>query len=219
MNKCLVAEQTNRNFNNNKQYDCVEFLQSLFEHFWKEQPWNENIEDRVFGGLIQESLQCKCGNIKKLPIQKMTEVMHLQVKGKSTQNCLDEFLSRQEVESKCPACNGTQCEKTVEILCTPSTIILHLLRFLYDENLDATLKLDCPIFCPSLLTLPNGSTFILNSVINHIGESSTSGHYNIVLFDEEHNKLILLDDSQITEDIVFDQDMAQNSYVATYTRI
>jgi hypothetical protein len=36
MNKCLVAWQTNRNFNNNKQYDCVEFLQSLFEHFWKE---------------------------------------------------------------------------------------------------------------------------------------------------------------------------------------
>ena len=70
-----------------------------------------------------------------------------------------------------------------------------------------------------MLTLPNGSTYVLNSVINHIGESSTSGHYNIVIFDEQLNKFILLDDSEITYNINIDKDMAEQSYVASYSRI
>ena len=109
--------------------------------------------------------------------------------------------------------------KSLEILCTPTTIILHLLRFCYDERLDETLKLMDKIVCPKHLTFPNGSTFVLRSVINHIGEQSTSGHYNILIFDEARNKFILLDDSEITDGVNIDEEMIQQSYVATYTRI
>ena len=51
MTKCLMSEQTNKNYNNNKQFDCVEFMQSLLEHFWKEQPQDEAIDEKVFGGI------------------------------------------------------------------------------------------------------------------------------------------------------------------------
>ena len=219
MTKCLMSGISNRNFNNNTQFDCVEFIQSLFEHFWEEQSWDEDLEEQMFGGLLQERLECNCGNIQKLPIQKLAEVLHLQIRGKTTQNCTDEFFSTQEVDSRCPVCPSTKRKKIVEIVCSPTTVILHLLRFSYDEKQDKTLKSTCPIFCPTMLTLPNGSTYVLNSVINHIGESSTSGHYNIVIFDEQLNKFILLDDSEITYNINIDKDMAEQSYVASYSRI
>ena len=48
-------------------------MQALFEHFWEEQSWDENLDEHVFGGLFQETLECKCGNIQKLPIQKIAE--------------------------------------------------------------------------------------------------------------------------------------------------
>ena len=67
--------------------------------------------------------------------------------------------------------------------------------------------------------LPNGATFVLSSVINHIGERSTSGHYNIVIYDEANNKFILLDDSEIVDNVIIDNDMAEQSYVAAYKRI
>ena len=64
-----------------------------------------------------------------------------------------------------------------------------------------------------------GATFVLSSVINHIGERSTSGHYNIVIYDEANNKFILLDDSEIVDNVIIDNDMAEQSYVAAYKRI
>ena len=56
-------------------------------------------------------------------------------------------------------------------------------------------------------------------MINHIGESSTSGHYNIVIFDEPFDEFILLDNSEIEYGVNIDEDMAQQSYVVSYTRI
>ena len=112
-----------------------------------------------------------------------------------------------------------QDRPSVAIIFAPTTIILHLLRFSYDEQQEKTIKSSCPIFCPPMLTLPTGPTYVLNSVINHIGESATSGHYNIVIFDEPLNQFILLDDSEITYNVTFDDDMVQQSYVVTYTRI
>ena len=41
----------------------------------------------------------------------------------------------------------------------------------------------------------------------------------MAIVDAANNKLILLDDSELTENVHFDELMAQQSYVATYTRI
>ena len=145
-------------------------------------------------------------------------ILHLQVHGQSTQTCLEEYIASEEVERMCPDCRSPKTIKTTEIVCAPFTLIFHLLRFKYDENGKETVKLQNPVFCPTILTLPNGPTYVLNSVINHIGELSNSGHYNIVFFDKHQNKFVLLDDCEITNDVNID-DMAKMSYVATYTRI
>ena len=51
-----------------------------------------------------------------------------------------------------------------------------------------------------------------------MGEASDSGHYNIVIFYESRSKLILVDDTEINDDVKL-KDMAEMSYVAAYTRI
>ena len=51
MTKCFESDQTTRKFNNNMQFDCVEFIQSLLEHFWKELPIIDSLNEAVFGGL------------------------------------------------------------------------------------------------------------------------------------------------------------------------
>ena len=178
----------------------------------------ENLEELVFGGIYQEKLTCECKNVRILPIKKMDEIIHLQVTGQNIQDSLEAYIESEEVESKCSECQSPDMVKTSEIVFAPATLIFHLLRFRYDENGDETVKLDNPIFCPKVLTLPNGPTYVLNSVINHIGECSNSGHYNIVVFDKHHNKFVLIDDCEIVDDVNLD-DTAPMSYVATYTRM
>ena len=46
-----------------------------------------------------------------------------------------------------------------------------------------------------------------------MGEASDSGHYNIVIFYESRSKFILVDDTEINDDVKL-KDMAEMSYVA-----
>ena len=58
----------------------------------------------------------------------------------------------------------------------------------------------------------------LNTVINHIGEESTSGHYNILLADKHDSRFILVDDSEIS--YISDLNYTNaNSYVILYTKL
>ena len=114
--KCYNTGQTTRNFNNNLQFDCVEFLQSLLEHLWKEQSLLENIDEVVFGGLFQETMKCKCGNKQNLPIQRMAEVIPLQLQSQCVQSCLEAFFSSVVVERKCPNCESQKSLKTLVYL-------------------------------------------------------------------------------------------------------
>ena len=75
-----------------------------------------------------------------------------------------------------------------------------------------------PINCTTTLSLKNCGMYQLNSVINHIGESSTSGHYNIMFNDLENKQFILVDDTNIDYDSSIDvvKDMC---YVVSYTKM
>ena len=66
--------------------------------------------------------------------------------------------------------------------------------------------------------LGNGGSYALRSVINHEGEASDSGHYNIVIFDKPKHKYMLLNDIDITDNVNLN-DLVQMSFVATYIRI
>ena len=217
MSKCIELGQANRKFNNNMQFDCVEFLESLLEHFWNEPFLPASLNESVFGGLYQESFICECGNEDKHPIKSLPDILSVPVEGYTTQTCLDSFLEKEEIERTCPACQSLKGWKNKEIIVPPSTLILQLKRFSFEEDTYSSKKLHVPISCPLVLYLKNETKYQLNMVVNHIGETASSGHYNILLNDRHHNKFILVDDLEIRSNPVLD-DMDKMSYVIVYTR-
>ena len=108
-------------------------------------------------------------------------------------------------------------EPSVAIIVPPSTLILHLKRFTFEETTNTTKKLHVPICSPSVLYLQNETKYQLNAVINHIGETTSSGHYNILLVDRHNSRYILVDDLEIKNNPILD-DMDRMSYVIVYTR-
>ena len=81
-----------RSFNDNLQHDAEEFLTSVFEHMFKDLTSSNNLDEKMFGGLFQETLVCKCGKVKELPVQKLSEVLMIQLHGLSVQACIEKFL-------------------------------------------------------------------------------------------------------------------------------
>ena len=96
--------QIERTFSDNLQHDAGEFLISVFEQLFKDHTISNNIDEEMFGGLFQETLACKCGNVKELPVQKLSDVLMVQIHGRSVQDCMENFLKEEEIESKCLKC-------------------------------------------------------------------------------------------------------------------
>ena len=217
MNRCLESGQL-RNFNNNMQFDCVEFLQSLLEHLWMELPLSDNLSETVFGGLFCESYQCECGQIEEHPIQILPTILSVPIVGETVQTCFDAYISSEQVVRTCQNCQSVKSCKSTEIITPPSTLILHLKRFSYNEINHIATKLHVPVQCPLNLNLKGADMYYLNSVINHLGESLTSGHYTIVLNDTVKSSFVLIDDEQISYDVDV-RETDEVSYVVIYTRL
>ena len=103
------------------------------------------------------------------------------------------------------------------IIQEPSTLILQLMRFSFDAVRNTTLKLQNPVHCPRRVLLPSGTSYSITSVVNHIGEKTNSGHYNMILYEKENNNSFLLDDSVISI-LSNDQEMNDLSYIFIYTK-
>ena len=213
--KCFENMQWTKDFNNNNQHDSGEFIQSLLEHFLNEPEIPQNLKDLIFSGLSQNTLSCPCGNKEELPVQHLPEVIPIQVKGRTIQACLDDFLAPEDIEWKCPICTSSRVLRNISIIVEPTVFIFQLMRYKYDEDSDKVIKINDRVKCPKQLILPSGSTYSLISTINHIGEDTRSGHYNIVLFD---GQCVLIDDAVISNVENFDQDFSRLSYIFTYRK-
>ena len=217
--KCLESGQTSHTFNNNMQFDCVEFLQSLLEHFWKESSVPDTWNESIFGGLFQESFQCtECENVEKHNIKRLPDVISISIEVETVQKSIDSHFSRELVEKNGSKCHSQKSWKSQEIIVYPTTLIIQLKRFAFNEMTRVTKKLHVPVSSPMTLLLNNETVYQLNAVVNHIGENSTSGHYNILLADEQHNRFILVDDLKISN--ILDSDHFDAlSYVVLYTKL
>ena len=78
-------------------------------------------------------------------------------------------------------------------------------------------KFHAPVSCPLALTLEGKAMYQLNAVINHMGENTSSGHYNISVIDVDYKSIILVDDLEIRRK-PNTCDMDNVSYVVVYTR-
>ena len=206
---CEESGQIRRTFSDNLQHDAGEFLVSLFEHIFKD----SIMDEEIFGGLYQEKLVCKCGNIKHLPVQKLSEILMIQLHGHSIESCLMDFLSDEDVKNVCTDCGDDKSVKRIEILTEPTTLMIQLKRYEYHVNKRKALKRHDEIECPTSLTMPSGSSYTLSSVINHIGSTPTDGHYNVLIYDKSSDSHVLLDDLNVSFDV-------ENTlcYIVSYTK-
>ena len=216
--KCFKAGQVTRNFNNKLQHDAGEFMTSTFEHMFKEPVLPINIDERIFGGILQEKLTCACGKSKLLPIQKLPDIWTVQVEGESIQSCIDNFLSIENVELNCEECGYAKVNKQIQILLDPNTLIVQLKRYEFDHIQQKILKKHAKVFCPAEITLPGGSKYSLSSILNHTGSSPEKGHYTLTLFDKETKSFTLLDDSFIDEDMNVSEELWMLSYIVCYAK-
>ena len=215
---CYSSGQTSRNFSDNKQHDSGEFLISIFEHLFNEPIFPEHYEEVIFGGLFKETLECKCGNVKELRIQKLPPVLPIALHGTSIESCLTDFLSPQQINMKCEKCSKQETMKHFQFIVEPSTLILQLNRFSFQTLTGITTKRQDPISFPKSLVLPSGTTYKISCIINHIGDSPSAGHYNLLINDECNDVYILLDDLQIIYDVKIDEEMSQLPYIAFYIK-
>ena len=108
--------------------------------------------------------------------------------------------------------------KKIEIVKEPSTLILQLKRYEYDITQKKARKRHDEIICPRSIKMPSGTVYKLSSIINHIGNMPTEGHYNTLIFDNKNHSPLLLDDQNIYYDQNLNSDNSKLCYIVTYTK-
>ena len=214
---CIEAGQFTHNFSNNEQHDVGEFLSSLLEHIFKDSKIFKNFDEQIFGGLWQTSLSClNCFNSEELGIQKIPEIIPLDLSGENLQDSFDHFFQAEVIERNCLHCPAIISRKETETVMEPKTMIFQINRYAYDRKENQIIKKHNKLTCPSTLTLKSGSSYSLCSIINHIGESPDEGHYNIIVYNKKMDKYVLIDDLNIDLNCVIDDTMKKMHYLVTY---
>ena len=216
--KCIESGDVTKNFSDNNQHDAGEFLSSILSYMFKDSVTHENFDEQLFGGLWQNILTCKCGHINELPLEKMPEIIPLEIYGETIQHCLDHYFMSENVERSCTNCPSKIAEKITAVISEPATLIIQLNRYEYDREKERIMKKHSIIICPKNLTTPNGSKYSLSSFINHLGSTPQKGHYNLVLYNKCEDTFVLLDDTKITLNYDPDPFMMETQYLLTYVK-
>ena len=217
--KCSNMGQLNNNFNNNKQHDAGEFMLSLLEHLWNEHTQSsDTLKEDVFGAVSQAILSCDCGNRVELPYEQMSEIVPVQVVDGNVQRGLEELFIPEMINWKCPKCKNTTVEQKLTLIQEPSTLILKLMRYEFDNSRKKISKVNVPVICPRNLRMSCGSRYCLKSYISHIGEHTRSGHYTTTLFDAATDEVVVLDDDKVYDLADAYDEKSEMSYIFIYEK-
>ena len=214
--ECFKAGQLTRNFNNNKQHDAGEFLISILEHMFSQVP--DYLMEKMFGGLLEETIQCCCCNFEEFSIKTLPVIIPLQIKGKGIESCLKEFVETERIEYSCNACRSKQAKIAKKISLEPALLILQLNRYHFNKEINEIQKIHSPVECPPTLMLATGSVYTLSSIVNHSGEKTHEGHYTVILYDKRENSYVLVDDKEVSYDITITTELQQLPYIVTYVK-
>ena len=191
---------------------------SIIKHLFEDSISYQSFDEKMFGGLWQTFLKCSCGEITEKEIVKMSEVLPLEIYGSNIQQCLNRFFTPEYIERTCPSCSSKFCEKSVNIVLEPSTMIIQLKRYEYDRDEDAICKKHNKIIFPIKLKLPKGSSYSLCSAISHIGSSPSEGHYNVLMYNSCEDTFVMLDDTSIEFSDKIPEDIEKLVYIITYIK-
>ena len=216
--KCFKNGQLSRKFNDKKQHDAGEFMTSMFEHLFKETLLPMDSHEKIFGGLMQEKIMCKCGTVKSLPIENIPEIWTISIHGSTIQSCIDHYLIKDRIFFSCEACSNPRTEKEINLIVEPHTLIIQLKRYEFDSINKKSVKKHDSVICPTDVNLPGGSRYKLSSILNHEGSSPLNGHYTLSIFDQENKSFVLLDDAKIQYDLLMEEEITKLSYIVTYVK-
>jgi ubiquitin C-terminal hydrolase len=216
---CCESEEENKNYSNNAQHDAGEFFQSVLEHMFEKEGLPPFFDEKMFGGLYQDEFSCKCGSTCESPIQKLSEILPVDISKPNVQDTLDQIFKSEEVQRKCMKCNSRIGIKKMKFVSDPSTLILLLKRYEFDKETNQYIKKHDEIVCPQVLTLPSGTIFTMSAVINHLGETPKEGHYNVILYDKINDMYVSLDDTNITKHSSIPEITCKTHYIAVYHKI
>jgi uncharacterized UBP type Zn finger protein len=127
-------------------------------------------------------------------------------------------LTPSEINWKCPECGRCKVVKETFIIMEPFTLMLQLMRYKVNAEDQTVTKIHDKMISPVEITLPSGSSYTLNSVINHLGENTQVGHYTTLIYDNSRHVVVLLDDLTISSDARNQMEMSEESYIFTYSR-
>ncbi|OWZ06708.1 Ubiquitin-specific protease [Phytophthora megakarya] len=190
--------------NNVMQQDAQEFSKLLLAHLrtiFRQSRFSSHwdLVDRIFQGQMSYVTKClKCKN-KSMRPSSYYEIS-LNIKGhKSVEECVESYLSAEVLEGEnkyfCEHCDGKQCaERFLELKprALPPTLMVQLLRFVYDANAGRKKKLTDVIEINDKLNMTdllrrsghaeafaeaNDAVYRLQGYLNHRGKSAHVGHY------------------------------------------
>ena len=171
--KCLENNQNTKRFDNNRQHDAAEFLNSLLEHMIYDEI---EMMNRLFGQ-TQERLFCmnmECNRADHSP-SNMVNIVAIPIVGTTLHMCLDEYLNQHQIDRNCPYCESQRASQVTEFTIEPSVLIFQLNRFNYSEANGRIIKMHNHISVSTMIQLPTGGVFQIVGVIFHHGPTPSSG--------------------------------------------
>ena len=66
--------------------------------------------------------------------------------------------------------------------------------------------------------MPSGSSYTLSSIVNHIGDTPTDGHYNVLIYDRIADSFVLLDDLNVSYNVGLSSKTSTLCYIVSYTK-
>ena len=207
-------------FDDNNQHDAAEFLLSLLQHLLV----NENgLIDYLFGRTTSAIYCCneKCNRVDS---QSYTEVkiIMLPLIEETLESNLRTYFDGELLERTCSQCNHDQGQQVISFTEDPQILVFQLKRFRFENN--QIFKIGKEIVVPLHINLESGSLYQIIGTINHVGNSSASGHYTSTVYDESQQKFYFMNDEVISElqtlnEMVFGQSLSETIYMIFYRRV
>jgi hypothetical protein len=214
----LLFEISGRVFNNksgikdkfDKQQDVVEFINIFFEKILLEYCGYKEINN-YYGGNDHEFIKSYevSDFFISLPIDKNT---------RDVQGCYEKYSEMQELEKPLEDVDYDKCYKKMEIRNTSDNLLIMLKRFEYNMT---TKKIKNRVKINKLLII-NNEKFKIDSCIYHTGESTSSGHYIILIYDDDGKPSYIINDLDHKDKDVNEEtysSIQRNAYLLLYKKV
>ena len=215
--KCIENQQNTKRFDDDRQHDAAEFLNSLLEHMLYTEI---ELMNHLFGQ-TQERIFCmnsRCNIVDHSP-SNMVNIVAIPIVGTTLHMCLDAYFNQHQIQRNCPHCESQTASQITEFIVEPSILIIQLNRFNYSNTHKRTIKMHNQIDVATTIQLPTGALFEIVGAIFHSGQTTSSGHYTAAIYCREQNRFYHCNDERISEiDSLLVEEYSSTVYLVIYER-